>query len=269
MGDIRDKAKEILAPIPEPPAIITSNGKTHDLFTRLTDVSQETMKANWDKGGIMTACNGFVGWYARALGSKTYLGGFDLEGLVKKAGKGFSYVKSTPDNRPKYGDICRHTAFHVGVSLDFDGDKWRHVDAGQGGPKMGCDVLKRTYSTDDYDYKNLHGWIDIELYFGGTPAIGPVPDWLLGWWKVMWRGQAFYYYFDAGRQVKWTRTEPDDTSSPLVMGNDTAACVIFLDNTITIRWNNSGSVEKFTKSSDDSPMRGTWNDSEPLTAEKL
>src|SRR5205085_8161573 len=104
MGDIRDKAKEILSAVPEPPAVITSDGKTHDAFTRLTGTSHKTMKANWDKGGYMTACNGFVGWYGATLGSKVYLGGFDLEGIVKKAGKGHSYVKSTADNGPKYGD---------------------------------------------------------------------------------------------------------------------------------------------------------------------
>src|SRR5439155_1233090 len=196
MGDIRDKAKELLKDVPEPPGVITSDGKTAALFTRMTGTSHEVMKANWDKGGIMTACNGFVGWYAAQLGSKTYLGGFDLEGIVKKAGKAHSYVKSTADNRPKYGDICRHTAFHVGVSLDFDGDKWNHVDAGQGGKKAGHDILKRTKGTSSNDYTKLQGWIDIELYFSAAPLIGPIPDWLLGWWKVLWRGQDFYYYFD-------------------------------------------------------------------------
>jgi hypothetical protein len=227
------------------------------------------MKDNWDGGGIMTACNGFVGWYAATLGSKVYLGGFDLEGIVKKAGKAFSYVKSTQDNRPKYGDICRHTAFHVGVSLDFTGDKWNHVDAGQGGKKAGHDILKRTYGTTSYDFTKLQGWIDIDLYFGPTPAIGPVPGWLLGWWKVVWRGQDFYYYFDSGRQVKWNRTPPGDTSIPMLIGNDTGSFAIFQDNSLTIRWNTTGSVEKFSKGQDEASMRGTWNDSEPLTATKL
>jgi hypothetical protein len=33
-------------------------------------------------------------------------------------------------------------------------------------PERGSyDILKRTYSTTAYDFKNIQGWIDIELYF--------------------------------------------------------------------------------------------------------
>lgn len=143
MADIRALAEEILAAVPET-GQITSNGSTATKFTSLTGTSHETMKKNWDGGGIMTACNGFVGWYARTLraaaeGTKApndYLGRFDLETYVPSIGMGHAWVKSTADVRPKYGDICRHTAFHVGVSLKLDeGDFWNHADAGQAGPK--------------------------------------------------------------------------------------------------------------------------------------
>src|SRR5271155_1590698 len=104
MSEIRDKAKDILAVIPEAPRDIRSSGATKDLFTSLTGTSQETMQHNWDGGGIMTACNGFVGWYGRKLGADKYLGRFDLETYLPTIGKGYSWVKSTEKTRPKYGD---------------------------------------------------------------------------------------------------------------------------------------------------------------------
>jgi len=45
------------------------NGLTHKM---LTD--------NWAKGGMMTGCNGFTGWYGSQMGSKTISRGFDLKG---------------------------------------------------------------------------------------------------------------------------------------------------------------------------------------------
>ncbi len=148
----------------------------------------------------MTACNGFAGWYGAQLGSAKYLGCFDLETYLPTIGMGHAWVKSTQDARPQFGDICRHAAF---VSLDFNGDIWRHADAGQGGPirdkdknirdkdkKLvgGRDVLKRTRGAKPYEFKKLQGWLDLELYFDSTAvAVGPAPEWLVGWWDVTWR----------------------------------------------------------------------------------
>src|SRR5207249_11751604 len=169
---------------------------------------------NWAKGGMLTCCNEFVGWYAARLGSQKYLGRFDLETFLPSNGKAQSWVKSNEDARPEYGDICRHTAFHVGIALDFDGDIWTHVDAGQGGPNAGHDIIKRTRGSALYDYKKLQGWINIERYFDPTAQTVPVPSWLLGWWNITWRGQTYYYYFDGNYQVKWTRIVPINTLQP-------------------------------------------------------
>lgn len=276
MSDIRDKAREILKAVPEPPAQINSNGPTAATFTRLTGTPHETMWKNWQGGGIMTACNGFVGWYGAQLGSKKYLGVFDMENYLKKIGKGYSWVKSTEDTEPKYGDIYRHGVyFHVGVSLGVEDGKWRHADAGQGGPIRdkaknligGCDVLKRTYSTDAYDYKRILGWIDIDLYFGAGDQSGPVPDWLLGWWKVTWRGRDYNYYFLNSRQAKYT-TNPVDTSQPIVSADDTGTFGVD-DQAVIIRWSLTGTIEKFTSGLGSKSMQGTWNGSEALVATKL
>ena len=198
MADMRAIAKSVLAAVPERDGQIIS---TQPEFERLTGTSHATMKKNWDGGGIMTACNGFVGWYGRTLrgmvpdtaAPTAYLGRFDLATYLPTIGMGHAWVKSTATNWPKYGDICRHTAFHVGVSLDFVGERWEHADAGQGGKKVGYDILKRTLSKDAYDYTKLQGWIDIDIYYNTAPQTGKVPDWLQGWWNINWRGDNYYY----------------------------------------------------------------------------
>jgi len=265
-ADIRSRAEEILKEVPDYGKQINSDGPTAALFTKLTGVNQQTLTDNWTKGGIRTCCMDFVGWFASRLGSAKYLGRFDLESFLPSIGKGYAWIKSTADVRPLYGDICRHTAYHVGVSLDFDGDHWNHVDAGQGGPKVGHDVLKRTRGTLAYDYRKLQGWIDLEFYFNSDP----VPDWLPGWWKVMWRGQPYYYNFDKNNRVKWTRIVPLNATQPSNDFDDTGVVVFERPGAVTVRWNDTGSLEQFNKSdSDNSSMAGTWNNTEPLSATSL
>jgi len=268
MTKIRDKAKEILDGIPKQP--ITSDGKTADLFTKYTGTSHATLKTNWDGGGIMTACNGFTGWYGSQLGSKTYLGGFDLEGILKKVGKANAWVKSVREARPQFGDICRHTAFHVGVSLDFDGDKWNHIDAGQGGKAAGHDILVRSQSKNAYDFTKLAGWIDIDDYFSDFSSTGTVPAWLPGWWRATLGGQEYFYYFDQSWRVKWTSTKPNDTAQAPVLASDTGSVGANILGGITIRWDKTANTEKYAKQAgDDKAMQGTWNDTDPMTASKL
>ena len=42
----------------------------------------------------------------------------------------------------------------------------------------------------------------------------PIPDWLPGWWKVTWRNEAYYYFFDHNFKVKWTPNPPAGSSPP-------------------------------------------------------
>jgi hypothetical protein len=274
MGDIRERAREILSVVPPLGQQINSVGPTASLFTQLTGVSQDTLTKNLAQGGIMTTCNAFTGWFGNQLGSKLYLGRFDLDTYLPKNGKGDAWIKSTPDTRPKYGDICRYAKFHVGVSLDFEGDIWNHVDSGQGGKSVGYDVIKRKRDDTAYTHAKLLGWVDIEVYFEGVAGSAsaqqgnPVPDWLLGWWNVNWRGQSFYYYFGRNHDCQWTLTPPRDTSRPALVANDAGTVAVDVPNALTIRWATTGSVEKFARQSN-APMKGTWNDKEPLTASKI
>jgi hypothetical protein len=270
MPDIRDTARNILSAVPPIGQQINSDGSTGPLFTKMTGLTHSYLVNEWAKGSKLTSCNAFTGWYSTTLGSSKYLGRFDLETYLPSIGKGHAWVKSTPDARPKFGDICRHTKFHVGISLDFEGDVWTHVDGGQGGPSSGRDVIKRIRSQQSYDYTKLQGWVDIDLYFGGSAQTAlPVPDWLPGWWKVMWRGQAFYYYFDRNHQAKWTQVVPQKISQPPAFASDTASLTIDSAQALTLRWNATGSVEKFNRVGTKSEMKGTWKDIEPLTAARM
>jgi hypothetical protein len=277
MTAIRDKARKILSVVPEYPGQINSStdgGKTDNkAFTDITNTPHSTMAANWKTGGIMTACNGFVGWYASTLGSKFDLGRFDVEQRLKGYGKAHSWVKSTKDRRPKYGDICRYTKFHIGVSLDFDGDRWNHVDAGQGGKKSGFDIVKRGYE-NPYDWTYLQGWIDIDLFFADDATASTtdtaVPEWLTTWWKVTGREDA-YYVFDKDHQVKRTRRSPLVASQGPIGDTEAGTFTIGSDGMVLTTWPH-GKNEKFSKaigSIYEDRMKGTNAAYEKLTAVTL
>jgi hypothetical protein len=271
MTPIQERAKQTLSIVPAA-GQINSNGATAALFTRLTGgVTQATLEQNWHNHGIMTACNEFVGWYGGQLGSQKYLGRFDLQTYLPKIGKGYAWVKSTKDVRPKYGDICRHTAFHIGISLDFQGDLWNHVDAGQGGPRTGYDIIKRTHGTHPYDYRKLQGWIDLDLYFQAAGQAQPVPHWLLGWWQVTSQIQV-YYYFDGSHRVKSVRMMPREISQPPLFPDDTGNVVIQFPDAVSIHWDGAGTVTTLQRSPGNAPaprMQGTQNNVEPITIVRM
>lgn len=163
---IRAKARELLDKMLPPGTVVTSNGATAKKFKEMTGSTQETLSANWAKGGIMTTCNGFTGWYGGQLGpKKKYLGGFDLKAIAKANGTPGAWVVSTPTNRPNYGDVLRHASFHVDVCVGFNGDFLLRAASGQGGPKLGHDEIKRLEGKTAYNWTKLTGWIDIETYF--------------------------------------------------------------------------------------------------------
>lgn len=273
MADIRNRAREILSAVPLPPGQINSDGATAALFTKMTGMTHSYLQSEWAKGSKLTSCNAFTGWFARELGSEKYLGRFDLDTYLPKIGKEHAWVKSTPDVRPKFGDICRHRHFHVGVSLDFEGDVWNRCDGGQGGKNAGRDIIKRIRGTQAYDHTKLIGWIDIELYFGAgaqpSTQTSPVPEWLVGWWKVMWRSQAYYYYFDRNHQAKWTQVVPQKTSQPPASARDTGKVSVESSAAFSVRWNNTGTVEKFSRVGTKNEMKGTWKGLEPMSGTKL
>ncbi len=268
--DVRARAKAYLDAVPPLGQQITSTGATAGLFTKLTGTTHATLAQNWAGGGIRTTCNDFVGTFARAMGTKEYLGRFDLATYLPKIGKGHAWVPAKSGARPGYGDLVRFASFHMGVSLDFDGGTWNTVESGQGGPKAGCDIIKRKQR--EYDAGKIEGWVDLAVYLDVPAQKGPMPEELAGWWKVMWRGEAFYYYFTPDRRVVWTQMRPHVTTKPPALPGDSGVYSVDASSQVTIRWGATGSVERLgaaPAAGGVGSMTGTWNGIEPLTAERM
>lgn len=113
-SDFRARAIKLLQPLPPYPQEISSNGPQRHIFTQMTGLTQEMLRDAWTKGKNLTSCNAFTGWFSRAMGSKTYLGRFDLDKFASR-----SWVPATSGRTPKYGDILRFKTFHVGIELDL------------------------------------------------------------------------------------------------------------------------------------------------------
>lgn len=271
---IRGKAETILDPIIKETPIFSNqpkNGK--DLYARYTGLTHQTLQNNWNtvnpktgKKGIMTGCNAFVGWFSRMIGT-TYLGGFYPEDELRKIGMIHAWVKGASGGQPHYGDICLHASgLHVSVSLDVKGGTWWRLNAGQGGPGRGADVID--VSSGAWVAGTLKGWVDLEAYF---PTPEPVPDWLQGWWEVAFRGDTYYYYFDVTHQVKWSEYPPRDTMIRMTATDGGVGTFSTTDQGhVTIRWR-SGNVEKYSRASSSrgEKLSGTWNESASITAERM
>lgn len=165
-SDFRGRATKLLEPLPPYPQEITSNGPKRHIFTRMTGLTHEMLVANWatdacrSKGQCLTSCNGFTGWFSRAMGSKIYLGRFDLEVVAKR-----SWVPASSGLTPKYGDILRFQSFHVGIALDLINGILYTAEGGQGGPKRGFDAIKRKQMA--WDPSKFRGWVDLEAWIRG------------------------------------------------------------------------------------------------------
>lgn len=268
MSPIRERAKQIISAIPD--RSIRSDQSDYQKYTG--GLKQETLQANWNKRGIMTGCNAFVGWYGAALGSGSNLGRFDLVTFLPSIGKGHAWIKSALGRRPQFGDILLHTGLHEDVALDFDGDILNRIAAGQGGPAMGCDILCRVRGKAAYNPVNLQGWIDIDQYFGAAPAVGTTSVWLNGWWKVC-DGNTYYYHFEAGGNVQYTKTRPASAAAPSKYPMNCGVFTIAPTGTMVIDWNpadGGATRETFSNARPGSTqMNGTSNRYAPLVATRL
>jgi hypothetical protein len=269
MSAIRSKAEGILHGIPNHD--IRSNAG--DEYFKYTGLAHSTMRANWDKGGIMTGCNAFVGWYGRELGAPVYLGRFDLATYLPSIGKGDAWVRSTGARRPQRGDILRHKSFHVDVCDGWDGSILLRIAAGQGGKGMGCDVLKRVRGKAAFDPGNLEGWIDIDLFFAERryDYKDPLAMWLSGWWSV-YDGNQYYYYFEDSGDVSYVTAKPRTMGAPPKLPLNQGSWT-FEGNKVVIVWNPADggiTVETFSGATIGSTsMNGVSNRYAPLYAKKI
>lgn len=288
MTTIRDTALGILdRSVPEG-AVYRSNENPPTFlnnFSLYTNTNHLRLLADWAAGGIMTACNGFVGWYANEIGIKGITEWFTLQASLDAIGKGHAWVKPAFNVLPKCGDILKHKILHVDVALEMKNGRLRRVAAGQGDGSpnslhvrsrppaeraLEYDVLRRVTGDGPYNPANLEGWLDLDKFFGPTPQFAEMPKWVLGWWTVTWRGMIYYYYFSENYEVRWIQVPPISTAFSPPAANDVGDVTVAPFG-IVIRWRTSGSVEKFFPDTDPpvSGMWGTWNDNERITGVKM
>jgi hypothetical protein len=266
-----------------PDGIEIQSKRDKEKFALLTGTSHETLVANWKGGGIMSACNGFVGWYAGQLEIKGIASWFKLEESMRNIGKGHAWVTADGRSDPQPGDILHHskdgTGLHVDVCIGFTGDH-RLIRAAAGqitflkprNPDREFDVLKRVTGSAPYNYRNLLGWLDIEQFFWKPPVASaePTGSWVVGWWKV-YDGNQYYYYFDNDGYVQYTKTPPATPFAPPKFPLNSGKYTYEPDRRVVIEWNPADggqTIEKFAAQVDLKVMNGTSNRYAPLYASR-
>ena len=73
---------------------------------------------------------------------------------------------------------------------------------------------------------------------GSSPAasVGPILNWLNGWWKV-WDGETYYYFFGPGGVVQYTKTRPSNISGPPTRVDNMGRYTYTSPSQLVIMWN--------------------------------
>jgi hypothetical protein len=266
VASIRDKARGLLLPLEHKVPIKSNEKPEPNLFKWWTGVDQTALETSWKGKSNWTTCNLFVNKYSDLLGG-VKLGAFELEDHLTELGMHRAWVRSTPDNHPNFGDVVRYEAYHVDVAMDYgSGLLWR-MAAGQGGPRMGYDMIDKITSHSEgkpaerlpYNWSKVKGWVDIEIMF---PQVQPSPEWVQGYWQIVFpdSGDTYYYYFDINRTVKWSAVAPYRLSGGIyVMGNDGGIGTYESANTYdtNVNWR-SGTFETYSYDPNTDTMNGMY-----------
>jgi hypothetical protein len=245
MSAKRKEAGEILARVPQGEGI--RSDKEPDKFFTWTGYRHSEMMQSWrdNKNGpkLLTACGGFASKFAGLIGITGIDSFFDLEKSLIDSGKPHAWVPASSGAKPQVGDILRHTVFHVDVAAGWNGAKLIRVAAGQSlhprptkSVEGEFDCLKWVTGAGPYNRANLQGWLDLDLYFGAPPSVGPTLGWLNGWWKV-WDGNTYFYYFSPNGAVQYTKTQPANTNGPPKHPNNIGRYIYTPPNQLVVTWN--------------------------------
>lgn len=177
-------------------------------FGQLTGFSQSTLVATWKTKPGYTTCGDFVGHYCLALNLPwiSLLSTSDCQGYCESNGKGIAWIPNGMGLRPKTGDVFKqvfppNVKNHTGVSICFDGDVWWTAEGGQGQPPQYDSVKKKSSNKLS---NGVVGWVDLELWAEANDKKYPLPSWLVGFWKVLYQGYEYYYYFGVDRRAAYT-----------------------------------------------------------------
>lgn len=213
-----------------------------------------------------TGCNQFAGQIIRLAGGP-YIGGLDLRSSLDAAGAPYAWIPAGSGAMPKTGDVLDFGGEHIGMTYNNPNGSFRHIDGGQGGPGYGYDII-------DYGkgpFSAVRGWADVDLLFGSAPTDSSAPAWLAGWWTLNWQGTKYWYYFGKGGFVQYQKVPPANPKAVAsqFQKHDAGVFTMKDDDTCTIKWRITGSVEKWTRGASANTMTGLYNNSEALSARKL
>lgn len=106
------------------------------------------------------------------------------------------------------------------------------------------------------------------VHFSYDDLISPISP-RLGWWKVQWQGQNYYYYFNKNGSIGYIKREPRNTKLPPPY-LDGSGFWFELSTNLVICWTATGNLEVFPLSQQGPQMIGTWNDiPRSLVAERI
>jgi hypothetical protein len=90
----------------------------------------------------------------------------------------------------------------------------------------------------------------------------------VGWWKVAWKGEEYYYYLYGDGRAGYVKNPPKTTKQPLISPQSTGFWFETGTNMV-ICWTSTGSVETFPLFPQfrmTGTIDGKWNDIDPLSA---
>ncbi len=91
----------------------------------------------------------------------------------------------------------------------------------------------------------------------------------VGWWKVSWKRDEYYYYLYGDGRAGYIKNAPQNVKQPLAGPQATGFWFETQTDTV-ICWTNTGTVEKFPiRLQGAAKMEGKWNDIDPLSAVRL
>ena len=230
-------------------AVAAKTVATNGDFSKLTGMSHLDLLRNWEGGGIMTSCNGFViqcctemGYHAATKGLA--VGQFEIAKILYNNGLGHCWVPAGSGDRPRYGDVFKPRHTHMGLSLHFAGDTWHTAEGGQGGRGNGYDSVKK--KTTPWDPSSLEGWVNMAALLAAGKIVSP--SWLGGWWKVTENGGTpYFYHFHASGAVCFTPAPPSSPFSPPINPSMTGSYRMLNMFDVLVHWTGADDDEHFEK----------------------
>lgn len=138
------------------------------LFDYYAGKTHEELKKAWETKPRLTTCNGLAGMMFNKLFASCKRGinglDFDLKGQCHAmAPLAWVDQAENPTARPGYGDILSYKPphLHAAISLGSNHSTWDVIQSGQGGSKVGADIIAKGNSP--YPIERIVGFINVAV----------------------------------------------------------------------------------------------------------